>query len=71
MTLSPAIFQKTMKKILKEYLGICCEVYIDGIIIYSDTKAQPIIDIEKVLKALNDAEMKIKILKNTASECKK
>ena len=31
---APSMFQRAMEGTLKDILGICCEVYIDDIIIY-------------------------------------
>ena len=35
--LGPSTFQRALEEILKDVLGICCEVYIEDIIIYSET----------------------------------
>ena len=37
---APSMFQRVMEEIFKDCIGICCEVYIDAIIIYSENEEE-------------------------------
>ena len=51
------MFNTTMQRILKEYLGMCCKVNVGNVYIYicSDTETQYNVDIENLFQALNNA----------------
>lgn len=56
---APATFQRLMDTILRKHLGIRCFVYMDDIIIYSQNLETHLQDIAKVLRTLEDANLKI------------
>ncbi|CAB5366666.1 unnamed protein product [Rhizophagus irregularis] len=60
---APAIFQKTMNKIFKEYLDKFMNVYIDDIIIYSKNWNEHLQHIKIVLEELRKANMMLKLKK--------
>ena len=37
---APSLFQKAMEEMIKDVLGVCCEVYLDDIIIYSENEQE-------------------------------
>ena len=55
-----ATFQRLLEKILKEFLNIFVMVYIDDIVIYSETYEQHVIHTKLVLSKLRQAGLKIK-----------
>lgn len=58
---APATFQRVMDCILRELLGVCCLVYMDDIIIFSPSLDQHKLDLKKVLKKLEEANLKIQL----------
>ncbi|GET66741.1 retroviral-like aspartic protease 1 [Rhizophagus irregularis DAOM 181602=DAOM 197198] len=60
---APAIFQRTMNKIFKEYLDKFMNVYIDDIIIYSKNWNEHLQHIKIVLEELRKADMMLKLKK--------
>ncbi|GET58613.1 retroviral-like aspartic protease 1 [Rhizophagus irregularis DAOM 181602=DAOM 197198] len=60
---APAIFQRTMNKIFKEYLDKFMNVYIDDIIIYSKDWNEHLQHIKIVLEELRKANMMLKLKK--------
>lgn len=58
---APATFQRVMDCVLREEIGICCLVYMDDIIIFSPSFEQHKIDLNRVLKKLKDANLKIQL----------
>ncbi|GET60986.1 RNA-directed DNA polymerase homolog [Rhizophagus irregularis DAOM 181602=DAOM 197198] len=60
---APAIFQRTMNKIFKEYLDKFMNVYIDDIIIYSKNWDEHLQHIKIVLEELRKANMMLKLKK--------
>ncbi|GBC54530.2 retroviral-like aspartic protease 1 [Rhizophagus irregularis DAOM 181602=DAOM 197198] len=60
---APAIFQRTMNKIFKEYLDKFMNVYIDDIIIYSKNWNEHLQHIKIVLEELRKANMMLKLKK--------
>ncbi|GET53866.1 retroviral-like aspartic protease 1 [Rhizophagus irregularis DAOM 181602=DAOM 197198] len=60
---APAIFQRTMNKIFKEYLDKFMNVYIDDIIIYSKNWNEHLQHIKTVLEELRKANMMLKLKK--------
>lgn len=62
---APSIFQRAIDDILREWIGKCCYVYIDDIIIYSPDKISHLNDIEKIIDKLKVSGMRI-----SAEKCK-
>ena len=60
---APATFQRVMDAILREFIGICCLVYMDDIIIFSSSLEDHVKDIRKIFQKLKDARLKIQIEK--------
>lgn len=65
---APSIFQRAMDNILRPYVGKICHIYIDDIIIYSETLEQHIRDIDTIMYELERAHMKISIEKSRLFE---
>ena len=63
LTNAPATFQRFMEDVLRPHLMKYCMVYIDDIIIYSDTAAEHAEHIEAVLRTLAEKDIKIKLSK--------
>ena len=60
---APGVFQATMTRVLSDLLWTICVVYIDDILIYSDTWEEHLEAIDKVLDRLIKANLKIKLSK--------
>ena len=60
---APGVFQATMTRVLSDLLWTICVVYIDDILIYSDTWEEHLEAIDKVLQRLIQANLKIKLSK--------
>jgi hypothetical protein len=60
-----AIFQRMMDKVLGPLRGVCCAVYIDDILIYSDTLEEHFQHIQQVFDRLRAANVSLK-----SSKCK-
>lgn len=56
---APSIFQRTIDDILREWIGKCCYVYIDDIIIYSPDIECHLRDIETIITNLKNSGMRI------------
>jgi hypothetical protein len=54
---SPAIHQRRVTNALREYLGKICHIYLDDIIIWSDSIAEHIVNLRKVMEALRKAKL--------------
>jgi len=52
-------YQRLMDKIFQELIGQCVEVYVDDIVVKSDSFNQHVEDLEEVFKALRGANMKL------------
>ena len=50
-------FVRFMNNVLHEHLGRCCMVFIDDVVIYSQTKEQHIIDCRNVMQAFTNANL--------------
>jgi hypothetical protein len=59
----PATYQQYMNNILFEYLDVFCTVYLDDIIIYSDTKEKHELYIRKVLQKFISVSLQVDIKK--------
>jgi hypothetical protein len=55
---APATFQRFIQHVLREYLDVCCFVYIDNILIFSKTEEAHVQDLEKVLSKLREYSLK-------------
>jgi hypothetical protein len=60
---APATFQRFIQHVLREYLDICCFVYIDDILIFSKTKDQHIKDLDNILQRLREYSLKASLNK--------
>lgn len=61
---APSIFQNAMDDILRKFIGKFCHVYIDDIIVYSETLNEHIEHLEIVIDTLREANMKISLEKS-------
>lgn len=57
---SPAVWQRTADVVLEGLVGQVCHVYMDDIVIYSETFDQHMKDVESVLRRLRGAGLKLK-----------
>lgn len=58
---APATFQRVMDAVLREFVGVCCLVYMDDIIIFSSSFEEHVKDITKILQKLKEACLKIQL----------
>lgn len=58
---APAIFQRMIDDVLKEYIGKICYVYIDDIIIFGRTEAEHLENIDKILTRLEEAHLRVNL----------
>lgn len=56
---APGIFQRAIDDILRDEIGKTCHVYVDDIIIFSQSAEKHLEDIERILKKLYIANMRI------------
>src|SRR6266498_5307799 len=63
LTNAPAIFQKLMNYVLYDYLNDFVVVYLDDILVYSDTFDEHINHLRKVFTKLREANLVIKLKK--------
>lgn len=61
---APAIFQRAIDDVLRKHIGKICYVYIDDVIIFGKTLEEVLENLETILKALNDANLKIQLDKS-------
>ena len=57
---APAVFQRTMDRVLHGLVGVCCLVYIDDIVIYSRNAEEHAHHLQLVLDRLHKAGLKVK-----------
>ncbi len=57
---APAIFQRTMNKVLSGLIGKCCMVYIDDIIVYSSSTTEHLQHLGAVFQRLRAAGLQLK-----------
>ena len=57
---APAIFQRTMNKVLSGLIGVCCMVYIDDIVIYSTSINEHMRHLDQVFQRLRSAGLQLK-----------
>jgi hypothetical protein len=60
---APATFQRFIQHVLREYLDVCCFVYIDNILIFSRTAEQHMKDLETILEKLHKYSSKASLNK--------
>jgi hypothetical protein len=60
---APATFQRFIQHVLREYLDVCCFVYIDDILIFLKTQEAHLLDLDKVLSKLQEYNLKALLLK--------
>lgn len=61
---APAIFQRAIDDVLREHIGKICYVYIDDVIIFGKSLDEVLKNLEIILKALNNANLKIQLDKS-------
>ena len=61
---APAIFQRAIDDVLREYIGKICYVYIDDVIVFGKTLEEAVYNLELVLNALNKAGLKVQLDKS-------
>lgn len=61
---APSIFQNAMDDILRNFVGKFCHVYIDDIIVYSNTLKEHIEHLNIIINTLKQANMKISVEKS-------
>ncbi len=61
LKISPAVFQRMMNLVCKDYLNKFLLVYMDDLIIYSPTAEQHLQDLEQVFSRLDKAGLRLKI----------
>lgn len=60
---SPGYFQATFTCVMTGLVGVCCEIYIDDIIVYSSSQEELIENLSKVLQRLQDHDIRVKLSK--------
>ena len=60
LTNAPATFQSYINNVLQKYLDVFVTVYIDNILIYSETEEEHRVHVRKVLTALNEEGIQLK-----------
>lgn len=63
LTNAPASFQSLANDTLREFLDIFVVVYLDDILVFSETEAEHIEHVQKVLSKLRDASLYVKLKK--------
>jgi hypothetical protein len=63
LTNAPAQFQAYINKALIELVNITCIVYLDDILVFSETKKEYVAYIKEVLQQLREAKLFIKLSK--------
>lgn len=61
---APSMFQRAIDDILREEIGKTCYVYVDDVIVFSETKENHVKHIDCVLRKLLDANMRVSIEKS-------
>jgi len=61
---APSIFQRAIDDVLRDEIGKSCHVYIDDIIIFSDSEEKHIEDLDRILKKLYQANMRVSLEKS-------
>jgi len=63
LTNAPASFQRFMNDVFKDLLDICVVVYLDNILIYSDTHDEHLKQVQEVMRCLCSNHLYVKIKK--------
>ena len=61
---APAIFQRTLDDILRQHIGKICFVYVDDILIFSETEEEHLKNVETIFQTLQNANMKVQLDKS-------
>ncbi len=61
LTNAPATFQSFINNVLRKYLDVFVVVYLDDILVYSKTEEEHIEHVKKVLQALQEANLRVKL----------
>lgn len=61
---APGIFQRAMDDILREFIGKFCHVYMDDIIVFSNSIKEHTVHLRTIIKRLRDVHMKISLEKS-------
>jgi len=57
---APAAFQRWIKEVLMKHIDMCCIVYVDDVLIYSNTLQQHLKEVSNILEAIRKSGMKVK-----------
>jgi len=57
---APAAFQRWINEVLMEHIDMCCIVYLDDVLIYSNNLQQHRKDVSNILEAIRKSGMKVK-----------
>jgi len=60
LTNAPAVFQRWINRTLQSYIDICCIVYLNDVLIYSDNLEQHQKDVAAIIRAIRQQGMKLK-----------
>jgi len=60
LTNAPAAFQRWINRTLQSYIDICCIVYLDDVLIYSENREQHQKDMVAIIRAIRKERMKLK-----------
>jgi hypothetical protein len=63
LTNAPATFQYLIESALHELIGVCCEVYLDDVLVYSENKEEHIQHVRQVVQKLKSKGLPIKAKK--------
>jgi len=57
---APAAFQRWINEVFMEYIDLCCILYLNEILIYSNTQQEYRKDVSNILKTIRDSGMMVK-----------
>jgi len=60
---APAAFQRWINEVLMEHIDMCCIVYLDDVLLYSNPLQQHQKDVSNILEAIRKSGMKVKTSK--------
>ena len=66
---APAIFQRTMERVLHGLVGICCLVYLDDVVVFGVDEAQHAQNLRLVLERFRKYRLTVKPAKCMFSQC--
>lgn len=58
---APGTFQRVMDNVLREFVGKCCLIYMDDIIVFSTSLQEHLENLEKILRALEKVNLKLQL----------